>query len=267
MVREVSKERALSVLEERDRLAYRDAIRYLKKGPSRHVTVRALASDSGEILAVCRQFRATPLEVHLLGDKPGEMLEVIRSLPGKELNLFVTGREAQVLKALQPQLSLELVATRRDLHCSQETLVAPSTFGPDVVVRLQPVRQLSLRREDIELEGERYADWVFQQWDIYFQTPQPVFGILSDGRVVSFCSIADDGEISLIYTLKGFRGRGLAKRTLFAATRVMTEQGRLAYYSVDEQNIASMATALSVGYVEHAQQMHYTVEFPDRGDG
>ncbi|HHT27153.1 MAG TPA: GNAT family N-acetyltransferase [Firmicutes bacterium] len=86
-----------------------------------------------------------------------------------------------------------------------------------------------------------------------------VLGILADDHIVAFSSMAADGEVALVYTCPAFRRRGYGQRVLSEAARYVTTEGRLAYYSVSDENKASLTTALSVGYVEHALQFGYAV--------
>lgn len=89
------------------------------------------------------------------------------------------------------------------------------------------------------------------------------FAYYLDNKPVSFCLVHEINSekidnIGGIFTLEEYRGKGLAKAVLSAATAKIFKLGRIAIYGTSQANIASRNTAESVGYTNYAHQMSVT---------
>ena len=77
------------------------------------------------------------------------------------------------------------------------------------------------------------------------------------GEVASWSAIKlkspDVWEIAVV-TEAPFRGQGLAKEVVSAATAYILEQGRLALYVHDRTSVASAKVCRALGYVEYAEE-------------
>lgn len=77
------------------------------------------------------------------------------------------------------------------------------------------------------------------------------------GEIASWSAIKlkspDVWEIAVV-TEAPYRGQGLAKEVVSAATAYILEQGRLALYVHDRTNLASARVCRSLGYVEYAEE-------------
>lgn len=85
-----------------------------------------------------------------------------------------------------------------------------------------------------------------------------VFGIRNTRRkIVSWAAIklkSDQVWEIAVVTDAPYRGQGLAKEVVSAATGYILEQGRLALYVHDRTNTASAAVCRSLGYVEYGEE-------------
>jgi RimJ/RimL family protein N-acetyltransferase len=85
-----------------------------------------------------------------------------------------------------------------------------------------------------------------------------IFAIWSvRGEVASWSAIklkSDDVWEIAVVTEAPFRGQGLAKEVVSAATEYILEQGRLALYVHDRTNLASAKVCRSLGYVEYTEE-------------
>ena len=82
-----------------------------------------------------------------------------------------------------------------------------------------------------------------------------IFGIR--GEVASWSAIklkSDDVWEIAVVTDAAYRGQGLAKEVVSAATAHILEQGRMALYVHDRNNQASAKVCRSLGYVEYAEE-------------
>jgi RimJ/RimL family protein N-acetyltransferase len=77
------------------------------------------------------------------------------------------------------------------------------------------------------------------------------------GEIASWSAIklkADDVWEIAVVTEVPFRGQGLAKEVVSAATEHILEQGRTALYVHDRTNVASAKVCRALGYVEYAEE-------------
>ena len=85
-----------------------------------------------------------------------------------------------------------------------------------------------------------------------------IFAIWSvRGEIASWSAIklkSDDVWEIAVVTEAPFRGQGLAKEVVSAATEHIIEQGRLALYVHDRTNLASAKVCRALGYVEYAEE-------------
>jgi len=93
-------------------------------------------------------------------------------------------------------------------------------------------------------------------------TQKTAFAYFKNGLPVAFCLTHDIGhmvdqigDIGGIFTSKSHRGRGYAKAVLSATTKALIKSGRVPTYGTSDTNLASQATAKSVGYTDYAWQM------------
>lgn len=97
-----------------------------------------------------------------------------------------------------------------------------------------------------------------------------VYGVVSDGKVVSVASshrtgvmeglVADTG----IKTAQGYRQRGYAKTAVSALAVHFTRAGGEARYGCSPGNLASIATARSVGFVPYGTSLVLSTPEPDQ---
>jgi RimJ/RimL family protein N-acetyltransferase len=102
------------------------------------------------------------------------------------------------------------------------------------------------------------ADQDESAWHMRDTWGGPVFGQVVDGRVVTWSAIKPLSETVwdlTIETRKEYRGRGYARSAVSAAVKHCFENGRLVGWGCDRDNVASLRTALSVGF------RHYALDF------
>ncbi len=78
----------------------------------------------------------------------------------------------------------------------------------------------------------------------------PVFGIITDGRVVSACSSSRENDRSAeawVWTEPEYRGRGYAAQATSAWARDLQQRGKVPFYSHRWDNLASQAVAQKLG--------------------
>jgi len=87
--------------------------------------------------------------------------------------------------------------------------------------------------------------------------PRPddaAFAYFLDGRAVAFAGTHPVGNFSdrignvMVGTLDGYRRRGCGKALVSATTGRLLNQERVAVYGTNDDNVASIRTAQSVGY-------------------
>jgi len=112
--------------------------------------------------------------------------------------------------------------------------------------RPRPSRAVRLDRSDVRGTDlrRRFDGEIFVVWSVR-------------GEVASWSAIKlksrDVWEIAVV-TEAPYRGQGLAKEVVSAATAYILEQGRLALYVHDRTNLASAKVCRSLGYVEYAEE-------------
>jgi RimJ/RimL family protein N-acetyltransferase len=82
-----------------------------------------------------------------------------------------------------------------------------------------------------------------------------VFGQIADGKVVSWAAVKPLSDVVWdlsIETVPEHRGRGYARSAVSAALRHVFASGRLAGWGCDRTSVASLRTALSVGFRRYA---------------
>ncbi len=88
----------------------------------------------------------------------------------------------------------------------------------------------------------------------YLLADDAAFAYYTDKQPVSFAGTHPLGTTGLkvgnvmVATLEPYRRRGFAKAVVSATTARLIEQGKVAVYGTSDDNIASIRTALSVGY-------------------
>jgi RimJ/RimL family protein N-acetyltransferase len=110
----------------------------------------------------------------------------------------------------------------------------------------RPSRAMRLERNDprgTDLR-RRFDGEIFVVWSVR-------------GEIASWSAIklkSDDVWEIAVVTEAAFRGQGLAKEVVTAATTHILEQGRLALYVHDRTNLASAKVCRALGYVEYAEE-------------
>jgi GNAT superfamily N-acetyltransferase len=95
-----------------------------------------------------------------------------------------------------------------------------------------------------------------------------VYGVVEDGQVVSYAhahrsGILEDRVADLgVETAEAYRRRGFAKTVVSAVTAYMTRTGGEGLYHCSASNLASVATARSVGYELYGNTFILTTNLP-----
>lgn len=85
------------------------------------------------------------------------------------------------------------------------------------------------------------------------------YGIYVKGRLVAYADIATRGDYACslgVFTEQHFRGRGMGKSVVSAATRAILKAGRIPLYSADESNLASLSICRSLGYLKFGRDLY-----------
>jgi len=109
-----------------------------------------------------------------------------------------------------------------------------------------PWREHRVRRLNGADEKQRRAD--------SHKTPfHQAYGVYRRGRPVAYADIAVRGDYACslgVFTEPEFRGRGMGRSVVSAATRAVLRAGRIPLYSSDENNAGSLAICRSLGYLK-----------------
>jgi len=84
-------------------------------------------------------------------------------------------------------------------------------------------------------------------------------GIYVKRRLVAYADIAARGDYASslgVFTEQDFRGRGMGKSVVSAATRAILKAGRIPLYSTDESNLASLSVCRSLGYLKFGRDLY-----------
>lgn len=109
-----------------------------------------------------------------------------------------------------------------------------------------PLREHRVRR----IEG---ADQQQRRPDSHKTPFRQAYGIYHRGRLVAYADIALRGDYACslgVFTEPDFRGRGMGRSVVSAATRAILRAGRIPLYSTDESNAGSLAICRSLGYLK-----------------
>jgi predicted GNAT family acetyltransferase len=88
-----------------------------------------------------------------------------------------------------------------------------------------------------------------------------VYGIVVAGRIVASCgSVRENGKSAeaWVITEPEFRRRGYARQVTAAWAHDLRRQGKVAFYSHTQDNIASRAVARSLGLIQFAEAVAYS---------
>ena len=88
---------------------------------------------------------------------------------------------------------------------------------------------------------------------------QGALGIAVRGEVVAYADYAPRSEYCAsvaVYTDERFRGQGLGRSVVSAATKAVLAAGKITIYSADIENIASQAVCTSLGYAKFGEDLH-----------
>ena len=85
-----------------------------------------------------------------------------------------------------------------------------------------------------------------------------LFGIVVHDKLVSVCGVRrnskDIYEVG-VDTLEEYKGKGLAKKVVSAATQEILNVGRIPHYETKLENVSSLRVAKALGYVEYNQEI------------
>lgn len=87
-----------------------------------------------------------------------------------------------------------------------------------------------------------------------------VYGIIVDGQIVASCGSSRENEKSAeawVITEPAFRRRSYARQVTVAWARDIQQQGKVAFYSHDQSNLASQAVARSLGLISFVEAVAY----------
>jgi len=96
-----------------------------------------------------------------------------------------------------------------------------------------------------------------------------VYGVLTDGRVASYAfahrsGVMEDSVVDIgVETAPAYRRRGYAKTAVSAAVEHITRTGGEARYGCRPDNLASIATARSVGFVPYGTSLVLAAPSPE----
>ncbi|HUT75482.1 MAG TPA: GNAT family N-acetyltransferase [Armatimonadota bacterium] len=85
------------------------------------------------------------------------------------------------------------------------------------------------------------------------------YGAYVKGELAAYADIALRGDYACaigVFTEQEFRGRGLGRSVVSAATRAILGAGRIPLYSTDEAGLASLAVCRSLGYLRFGQDLY-----------
>lgn len=85
------------------------------------------------------------------------------------------------------------------------------------------------------------------------------FGIYVKRHLVAYADIAMRGEYACslgVFTEQEFRGQGMAKSVVSAATRAIMRAGRIPLYSADETNTGSLSICRALGYLRFGRDLY-----------
>ena len=188
------------------------AIRFAKGVP---LVLFSIAKGGGAVISVESRLK-------------GKVEEVIREAGASSLDDDVCDA---IERAIGPSVDQPLWFRGRRLYCE------PAGF---VDQKEGIVRNVT---HDDPHAGELHARWGGQ-----------VFGQVAGGLVVSWAAIKPLSDVVWdlsVETLPDHRGRGCAKSAVSAAVKFIFANGRLAAWGTDRTNIASLATARAVGFVDY----------------
>ncbi len=188
------------------------AIRFAKSVP---LVLLAIGKGDGAVISVEPRFQV-------------RVAEAVRELEGRSL-------DHRVCDAIQGAVGLSvnepLWFRGQRLYCEPERFVDQGSG----IVR-------DVTEEDAHA-GELRSKWGGR-----------VFGRVVDKMVVSWAAIKPLSDIVWdlsVETLAEHRGRGYARSVVTEAVRFIFSNGRLAAWGADRMNVASLATARSVGFVDY----------------
>ena len=130
-------------------------------------------------------------------------------------------------------------------------LCVPATYRPAVDPRVRPVTQA----DAAEMIGRLRCVGIPDDPD-YLLADDAAVAFVLDGEPVAFAGTHPAGAFAnrigdvMVGTLEGYRRRGCGRAVVSATTGALLQQGRVAVYGTDEENAASVRTALAVGYRE-----------------
>jgi predicted GNAT family acetyltransferase len=106
-------------------------------------------------------------------------------------------------------------------------------------------------------------------WETAHQFGYTYAGLLAGSRIVSCAAVwrysPQCWEVAAVSTLPDFRRQGYAKRVVSFITEYILSSGKLATCGTDDDNLAMIATALSVGFQVVPEELVWW-NFPDMPD-
>lgn len=133
-----------------------------------------------------------------------------------------------------------------------------------------PVNEVSWldREKDYERAKTYWAkhglELPFSMWQEAHESGYQYAAIIDNEEIVSCAAVwrfSDDAwEVSAVTTLEAYRRQGYSKKIVSFITRFILDGGRTATTSTQDDNIAMIATAKSVGFQEIAQEKVWWLE-------
>ncbi|MDH7601826.1 MAG: GNAT family N-acetyltransferase [Armatimonadota bacterium] len=198
---------------------------------------------------------------------PHQDMKRIRFAHGLSLAVYAMSKSQATVFALKPDLA--------DILCNFLKDAPPCTLNEElcneVEYCLAPYVNAAFwfRGYRLFCEPATFVDCSFGEVrDITAEDPSawhmsqfwggPVFGQIVDGKPVTWCcvkTLSDTVWDLSIETHPDYRGRGYAKSTVSTAVKYCFAHGKLVGWGCDRDNVASLRTALSVGF------QHYALDF------
>ncbi|MGQ9455779.1 MAG: GNAT family N-acetyltransferase [Armatimonadota bacterium] len=207
--------------------------------------------DSGEVIIV-----------------PNENTAAIRFAKGSSLLLYAMSKGRGAIITVRPEIAEELLKCIRDAQPGQ-TLTDELCNSIENCLRPKLGTHYWFRGYRLYCEPKSFKDCSFGEVrDISDEDETgrrmhdtwrgPVFGQIVEGKPVTWCAVKVLSDIVWdisIETLPGYRRQGYAKSTVSAAVKYCFSCGCLVGWGCNRDNIASLKTALAVGF------KHYALDF------
>jgi len=201
------------------------------------------------------------IELNLITNNCEELISIIDMLSTQEKYRIISTED---LSSISSSLfSLEKIGERNFLYLEDIDLLCSQDFSFNNIKQLKKEHKPYVK--DINSERiQRY--WEFSNDLDGFET----YGIIENGKLISACALGPVRKVSIptrkvihIFTEENFRKNGYAKRMLYFISKLLLENDIIPAYEVDDDNLASFATAKSVGYKDKLKSYGYFLTIND----